>query len=192
MTSTDDVLNKAKSPPVIDGFEVLDACHVQTLFALGKLAALVSRLTHAGPDAEARALAGEIVAFFSTTSRQHHEDEERHVFPKLVTVGKPDIVQAVLRLQQDHSWLEEDWMELEPQLDAMACGQDWYDVDTLREGAEVFAALSRDHIALEESAIYPEARKRLLVAERQEMGREMAARKRAQQKARAAAKRARP
>ena len=192
MTSTDDVLNKAKSPPVIDGFEVLDACHVQTLFALGKLAALVSRLTHAGPDAEARALAGEIVAFFSTTSRQHHEDEERHVFPKLVTVGKPDIVQAVLRLQQDHSWIEEDWMELEPQLDALACGQDWYDVDILREGVEIFAALTSDHIALEESVIYPEARKRLLVAEHQEMGREMAARKRAQQKARAAAKRARP
>jgi hemerythrin-like domain-containing protein len=192
MTSTDDVLNKAKSPPVIDGFEVLDACHVQTLFMLGKLAALVSRLANTGPDGEARALAGEIVAFFSTTSRQHHEDEERHVFPKLVTVGKPDIVQAVLRLQQDHSWLEEDWMELEPQLDALACGQDWYDVDILREGVEIFAALSRDHIALEESIIYPEARKRLLVAERQEMGREMAARKRAQQKARAAAKRARP
>jgi hemerythrin-like domain-containing protein len=192
MTSTDDVLNKAKSPPVIDGFEVLDACHVQTLFTLGKLAALVSRLATTGPDAEARALAGEIVAFFSTTSRQHHEDEERHVFPKLVTVGKPDIVQAVLRLQQDHSWLEEDWMELEPQLDALACGQDWYDVDILREGAEIFAALSRDHIALEESVIYPEARKRLLVAERQEMGREMAARKRAQQKARVVAKRARP
>ena len=57
------------------------------------------------------------------------------------------------------------------------------DLDTLREGVEIFAALSRDHIALEESIIYPEARTRLLASERQEMGREMAARKRAQRQA---------
>jgi hemerythrin-like domain-containing protein len=183
MTSTDDLLNAAKAPAVRDAFDVLDACHIQTLFTLGKLAALVSHLANSGPDKEARTLAGEIVSFFSATARQHHEDEERHVFPKLMSSRKADIVQAVLRLQQDHAWLEEDWMELAPQVDAVACGQDWYDLDTLREGVEIFAALSRDHIALEESIIYPEARTRLLASERQEMGREMAARKRAQRQA---------
>ena len=125
-------------------------------------------------------MASEIVRFFSTTARQHHEDEERHVFPTLIASGDADVVDAVQRLQQDHRWLQEDWMELSPMLDAVAAGQSWYDLDALREGAEVFTALSHDHIALEESYIYPQARARLRPGERREMGREMAARRRAQ------------
>jgi hemerythrin-like domain-containing protein len=162
-----------------DGFDILDACHRQTVFALGKLAALISRLATLGPDAEARTLAAEIVRHFSTTARQHHEDEERHVFPKLATSADPEIAQTVLRLQQDHGWLEEDWIELSPQLEAVANGHAGFDLDALREGAGVFTALSHDHIALEESIIYPKARARLRPGERSEMGREMAARRRA-------------
>jgi len=163
-----------------DGFDVLDACHRGMIFTLGKLSALIARLATFGPDAEARAMANEIVTFFSTTVRQHHEDEERHVFPRMVAAGDPEIVQAVLRLQQDHDWLEEDWMELSPHLAAVAAGQSWYDLDTLREGSAVFTALMHDHIALEESCIYPQARARLRSGERREMGREMAARRRAE------------
>jgi hemerythrin-like domain-containing protein len=166
-----------------DGFDVLDACHRQTVFTLGKLAALISRLSTIGPDAEARAMAAEIVRHFSTTARQHHEDEERHVFPKLATSADPDIAQAVLRLQQDHGWLEEDWIELSPQLEAVAHGHAGFDLDALREGAAIFIALSHDHIALEESIIYPKARVRLRPGERGEMGREMAARRRAERTA---------
>jgi len=102
---------------------VLDASHRQMLFSLGKLSALIARLATFGPDAEARAMANEIVTFFSTTVRQHHEDEERHVFPKMAASADPDTVRTVLRLQQDHDWLEGDWMELSPHLDAVAAGQ---------------------------------------------------------------------
>jgi hemerythrin-like domain-containing protein len=65
-----------------------------------------------------------------------------------------------MRLQQDHGWLEEDWLELSPQLQAVAEGYSWYDLDTLRAGVPIFTELYRDHIALEESMIYPEARRR--------------------------------
>ena len=164
------------APAATDGFDVLDVGHRQTVIALGRLAALVTRLTTTGADAEARALADEILRHFSN-NRVHHEDEERHVFPALAASGDAATVQAVLRLQQDHDWLEEDWMELSPHLDAIAGGQSWYDVDLLREGTEVFTALSRDHIALEEACIYPEARARLGDRERREMDREMAARR---------------
>lgn len=162
-----------------DGFEVLDACHRQALSTLDLLGALVARLERDGPDLRARAMAAEIVRFFSTTARQHHEDEERHLFPTLLASGDAEVVQTVLRLQQDHHWLEADWLELLPQIDAVAGGQAWYDLATLREGVEVFAALSRDHVTLEESCIYPQARAQLGAGERREMGREMAARRRA-------------
>ena len=179
MSSTHDELVPPDPAAPGDGFDVLDVCHRQTIFTLGKLAALVSALQCRGPDPEARALAAEIVDFFSTTAHDHHEDEERHVFPRLLAGGKPEHVQAVQRLQQDHGWLEEDWRELSPHLDAVAAGQSWYDLDLLREGVDVFIALSHEHIALEESLIYPEARKQSHVSGRVEMGREMSARRRA-------------
>jgi hemerythrin-like domain-containing protein len=124
-------------------------------------------------------MASEVLTFFSTTVRQHHEDEERHVFPRLATDCDAETVQAVLRLQQDHDWLEEDWMALSPHLAAIAAGQSWWEIESLRDGASVFSALLRDHIALEESLIYPQARQRLQGAQRRDMGREMAARRRA-------------
>ena len=172
------------SAAAADGFTVLDACHQQTLAMLEELSLLVARLDRGGVDERARAQAAKIADFFSTTARQHHEDEERHVFPPLVEGGDPQVVQAVLRLQQDHGWLEEDWFELAPHVQAIAGGFNWYDIDVLREGAAVFAALSRDHIELEESLIYPAARERVRGEGRREMGREMAARHRAERAAR--------
>jgi iron-sulfur cluster repair protein YtfE (RIC family) len=167
-----------------DGFEVLDSCHRQMLATLETLATLVAHLDAHGADDAARAMAGEVLEFFSTIARQHHEDEERHVFPKALASADPQVVQAALRLQQDHNWIEEDWMELSAHLGALAAGQSWWDPALLREGSEVFIALLHDHVALEEACIYPEARARMQLAERQTMGREMAARRRAQRAAR--------
>ncbi len=182
MKSTDEAIGRERVAR--DGLELLDACHVQTLLALDRLTALMTRLDADGGDADARAVARGLVDFFAATSRQHHQDEERHIFPGLLAGGDAEIVQAVLRLQQDHAWLEEDWLELAPQLDAVACGQNWFDIDVLREGVDIFVALSLDHMALEESYIYPAARARLPATERREMGRAMAQRKRAAKAAR--------
>ena len=168
-----------------DGFEVLDSCHRQMLSALDTLARLVEHLDAQGSaDDAARAMAGEVLEFFSTTARQHHEDEERHVFPKALASGDPQVVQATLRLQQDHNWIEEDWMELSAHLEALAAGHSWWDPALLREGSDVFIALLHDHIALEEACIYPEARAGMGLAERRTMGREMAARRRGRRAAR--------
>jgi len=157
--------------PYVDGFEVLDRCHRETLEVLETLSGLLLHLESGTVDPIARELARRIVHHFGSVSRLHHEDEERHVFPVLARSGDPVVVDAVLRLQQDHDWLEEDWMELSPQLDAVACGHPWYDLDALREAVAVFTALSQDHIALEESLIYPEARARVQGGERRAMGR---------------------
>ena len=179
MSPTPTAPSGMQDPVMLDGFEVLDACHRETVARLDELSALVAGLGDAELDAAGRASAAAIVRFFSTTARQHHEDEELHVFPQLLAGGDPQVVQAVQRLRQDHGWLQEDWHELEPQLDALASGQTWVDRAVLREGVEIFAALSRDHITLEESFIYPQARARMPDQARAEMGREMAARRRA-------------
>ena len=160
-----------------DGFVVLDACHRRTLEVVGALEDLVARLDREEASPALRASAALIAEFLSTTARAHHEDEERHVFPALLGSADAELVQAVQRLQQDHGWLEEDWLELEPHVQAIATGYGTCDLDTLRQGVAVLAALYRDHIALEEALVYPQARAQLGTAGQRAMGREMALRR---------------
>ncbi|MCU0773934.1 MAG: hemerythrin domain-containing protein [Ideonella sp.] len=139
-------------------FRALDACHLEIANHLDRLQALVDRIGRDGVTTQAQHEAAEIESFFSATARSHHADEERHVFPPLLASADADMVQAVRRLQQDHGFIEENWIELSPQLRALAGGYHWYDLDELRHGVQVFIDLLRDHIELEESLIYPHAK----------------------------------
>ena len=145
----------AALPPL----DALDHTHRQMVEVLADLTQLISHLEENGVDAAARRTATTICSFFAGHARQHHADEETLVFPALIRTDDKLLIQHVLRLQQDHGWLEEDWLELSPQLQAVALGYSGYDIDTLRAGVEVFATLYQDHIALEESLIYPAARR---------------------------------
>lgn len=138
----------------------LDHTHRRMLEVLNELRSLVVQLEADGVDTASRASAAAICNFFADNARAHHAEEERLIFPGLLRDGDAALVQDVLRLQQDHGWLEEDWLELEPQLEAVSKGYSWYDIDLLRQAADVFATLYSDHIALEESRIYPEVRRR--------------------------------
>jgi hemerythrin-like domain-containing protein len=166
-----------------DGFIALNACHRRMLAAAGALEDLVEAIERNGVSPAVQASAAAIAEFYATTAAQHHEDEERHIFPALLVGRDADLVRAVRRLQEDHIWLEESWLELEPHVLAIATGYG-ADLDLLRDRAQVFAALHRDHIRLEESLAYPQAQMQLGEEERRAMGREMTSRRRA---ARAAA-----
>ena len=150
-----------RSPaPSLPSFEALDRTHAQVLEVLKQFDRLLQHLDDNGADAVAQASAKEIHDFFADGARQHHADEERYVFPSLLTSRDAELVANVQRLQQDHGWLEEDWLELAPQIEAIAQGYSWYDLDVLRQALPVFTQLYQDHIALEESMVYPEARRR--------------------------------
>ena len=147
--------------PPLPLMDKLDGVHRKMMLMLERLDSLVDHLEREGVDAQARSSAQAICDFFAKTAREHHAEEETLVFPPLIRKGDKEMVLQVLRLQQDHGWLEEDWLELEPQLQAVAHGYSWYDLTTLRYGAGVFSALYHEHIALEEAMVYPEARKLL-------------------------------
>jgi hemerythrin-like domain-containing protein len=146
--------------PPLPSFEALDQTHRQVMQTLGELAKLLDHLDAHGMDEVARTRASDICRFFDETARSHHVAEEQVVFPSLLADGDSELVQHVRRLQQDHGWLEEDWLELGPQLRAVAEGYNWYDLDVLRHAIPVFTALYRDHIALEETIVYPASRRR--------------------------------
>jgi len=148
------------SVPPLPTFEALDATHLEVMRTLERLQQWVEQLDPQRVDDAMRATADEICKFFDGHAREHHAAEEQHVFPSLLASGDAVLVQHVRHLQQDHGWLEEDWLELQPQLRAVVEGYNWYDPDFLRAAVPVFTELYRDHIALEENIVYPESRRR--------------------------------
>jgi hemerythrin-like domain-containing protein len=141
-----------------DRFQALDECHQQIHENLEKLTSVLEQMHADADEAGYRDAVREIEAFFSATARQHHADEEKDIFPKLLASDNAELVHAVRTLQQDHGWIEQNWLELAPMLRAIADGEDWVDLAELLHNVEVFLALMHDHIVLEETLIYPEAK----------------------------------
>jgi hemerythrin-like domain-containing protein len=152
--------------PSLPALDALDAEHREVLVTLTDMHRLIELLDEQGITAVTRESARKVCSFFTEHARAHHAAEERLIFPNLIKGGDAALVEHIVRLQQDHGWLEEDWLELEPQLQAVANGYSWYDIDMLRAALPVFEQLYRDHIALEESLVYPEARRRQEIADR--------------------------
>lgn len=145
----------AALPPL----EALDRTHQEMLVILEQLEALPDQLERDGETTAVCTSARRISAFFAQVAQRHHQDEEVLVFPALLASGDVALAHQVRRLQQDHGWLEEDWLELAPQLGALAAGYGGVDPALLRHVADIFVTLYREHIALEESMIYPAARR---------------------------------
>ena len=144
-----------------DRFKALDACHQQIHEHLAVLADLLDRLETGSDSVYCRQKAKTIETYFSETAREHHAEEERSVFPNLLLSDNPELLQAVQTLKQDHGWIEQNWLELAPMLRAIAQGEDWVDMAELKHSIEVFLNLCHDHITLEETLIYPQAKARL-------------------------------
>ena len=161
--------------PELFGF--LDATHREIQQQLSQLHALVDAIESNGLNAATRAQARGVLDYFNGEARQHHLDEEKHIFPALLGSQIAEIVQAAERLTQDHGWLEENWIQIAPSLEAATNGNLWFDPVELRHALEVFEALYLDHILLEESIAYPAARQRLAAHNTHGMGREMARRR---------------
>jgi hemerythrin-like domain-containing protein len=150
----------ARSPaPAMPEFDTLDRTHRAAMQMLQAFDRLLAQLHDEGLSDGARQSANEILGFFNGPARDHHAQEEAQVFPGLLAGGDAEMVHHVRRLQQDHGWLEEDWRELSPQIEAIAAGYNWYDLPLLRAALPVFTALYQEHIALEESLIYPAAKR---------------------------------
>lgn len=145
--------------PAMPDWADLDQMHARILEQLDQLNALLAHLDSYGLDSQAQRSAATISRFFQEDARQHHAEEERSVFPRLLSGSDTHVIEQVHRLQQDHGWLEEDWRVLQPQIQAIADGIGGFDLEMLHHALPVFSTLYRDHIALEESMVYPAARR---------------------------------
>lgn len=165
------------APVSIAVFEFLDGTHRDIQAHIRQLHTLIDAVESNGLNQANRGLARRVLDYFNAEARQHHLDEEKHIFPTLLASQDTEIVQATEHLIQDHGWLEENWLLIAPSLEAATNGNLWFDPAELRHALDVFEALYLDHILLEESVAYPEAKRRLAGIDTLGMGREMAKRR---------------
>ncbi|MCL1960567.1 MAG: hemerythrin domain-containing protein [Desulfovibrionaceae bacterium] len=158
-------------------FECLDQAHQHMRAELLHMNRAVDSLMQGQLQPAGREQLQHAVHWFDTTAREHHLDEEKHVFPALQASGDPQAVEAASRLRQDHGWIEQNWLEIGPLLSAVVNGNHWPEPEPLQESVQLFTRLCLEHLALEESLAYPLARERLDAAALAAAGREMTERR---------------
>ena len=144
---------KARAKPTDADLAQLDAYHAQVRGYLDRLAVLATRVENEQLGEDTRAEACAIEAFFSGSMQEHHRLEEATVLQGLLDSGNAELVTVARTLQQDHGWMEQNWIEVGPQMRAIAQGNHWVDPAEFMHGAEVFLELYYGHSALEETLI---------------------------------------
>ncbi len=144
------------------GFEVplemLAACHLRVQSQCQTLLRLLPHVAAHGADAQAREAAIAVMRYFDTAARQHHEDEERDLFPALLDsmAGSDAVCLRELSdaLVADHRALEQHWRQLRRVLEPVAAGT----AATLAtDPVQTFVGLYDRHIAREEAELLPMA-----------------------------------
>lgn len=171
------------NPPAVgfeQPFEMLEACHDRVRRSLALLGRLIAHIDAHDHDEQSRGAARDVLRYFDLAAPHHHDDEERHVFPRLLAAGDAALAADVARLRADHERMGALWRELRPTLQrwAEAAGPGAVDA-AARVAAQAFRAAYDGHIELEEARVFPAARAGCGSAELAAMGEEMAARRRA-------------
>ena len=140
--------------------EILDRTHREIMEMLTRMHMLIEKLEVRGIDEGVSKLAQDICRFFDETARPHHAAEEELVFPELLAERRSGAgaarEPACSRITAGSRKTGSSWRR--------SCGRWrtaslWYDIDVLRSGVPIFTELYRDHIALEETVVYPASRR---------------------------------
>ena len=169
-----DLLSAHTAPSFDDPLGMLRACHRRIEKQLATLDRLQRHLPEHGHDEEARNAARAILRYFDTAAVNHHADEERSVFPRVIAIAGREGQALVGDLEREHRALGVQWSRMRPLLVGIAAGQranlSPRDVADLREAYE-------RHIALEEDVLIPMAESMLDAQALRTIGEEMAARR---------------
>src|SRR5262245_51099440 len=156
---------------------VLKAFHAGIRSHCGVLRALAERMKMTGPDAESQRMARDIVSYFDTAARFHHEDEEDDLLPRMIvvsTLGRgSSLTRLVASIATEHREMERAWTLLRALLQGVIAGE--FHLDHLL--VDHFAKLYGVHIAVEEANLYPLAEMLLSRADLAAMSANMAQRR---------------
>jgi hemerythrin-like domain-containing protein len=166
-----------------DPIGLLTDCHRRIERFLGALARLAAESRGGELPPDHRASLETALRYFREAAPKHTADEEKTLFPRLRACGRPEIdamLSKVESLERDHDRADLAHVEID------RLGQQWLAQGTLKaddaarltELLDELTVLYRDHIALEEGAVFPQAAAVLGPDDRKKMGEEMAARRR--------------
>lgn len=163
------VLHAAPAAGFDEPFEMLDACHRRVERMLRLLARLADHLPQHGADEPARQAAADVMRYFDLAAPLHHEDEERHLLPRLRAAGHAALAD---RIADDHVRMAAAWQALRAPLAEIAAGRRPAAFDPAP-----FAALYTAHLQAEDGEAYPAAMALVGAEDRAAMGDEMARRR---------------
>ncbi|MGC8507154.1 MAG: hemerythrin domain-containing protein [Thiomonas sp.] len=158
-------------------YALLRGCHARIERMDALLLRLIDHVRTIGADAQAQQAAAKVMRYFDRAAPLHHEDEELHVFPLLRQQGGEDEAARLDRLEADHRALAALWATLRIWLQQMQDGRARSPDAQTTEAAVRFSALHAEHIALENTHIFPAALACMSAAQLAAMGQDMAARR---------------
>ncbi len=156
----------------VPGFDqpiaVLKHCHDKIRKQLTTLQNLLGHLGQNGNTPEAQQAAKAVLQYFNKAAHLHHDDEEQDLMPMLqaTATGEDAALLATLvpEILADHQRMDQAWLTLRPELDAIAAGTD---SQLSHDGVRDYIAAYQAHMAKEEGQLAPMA-KRLFSAQQME------------------------
>lgn len=167
-------MNSPAVPPSLsdtigdEALAVFARSHVNIVEQMKRLGELPARLERDGLDDENRARAATAYRFFNDAVLDHHDEEERELFPAMrhsATAGdEAGLVESLVsRLEREHRELEALWDRIEPALRRLGRGKvAALDAAVVKELVDRYLA----HARFEESAVLPLAERRLKSGDR--------------------------
>ena len=152
---------------------LLRACHSRILDHCDLLEQLSDRLQGAAQDDEGRTAAQRVIGYFSTSGRQHHQDEEVDLFPLLVRQSLK-LADLIHTLKREHTTLENLWLDLEPELKRFPGVAE---PETFVSNVAAFCELNRKHVQTENMEFLPVAESSLSSDRLRDIGMAMAERR---------------
>jgi hemerythrin-like domain-containing protein len=158
-------------------FEMLLACHGRLAAQLEILRGLVDHLQANGADAEAQQAASNVLRYFDSAARHHHEDEQRDLLPRMHAAAGPGaarIAALTEDMAREHADLERGWLELREALESIAHAAPAR-LDPI--AVDCFCATYTVHMKQEEANVFPLAKMLLKPDDVAALGRDMARRR---------------
>lgn len=160
---------------------LLSDCHRRVEMFLGTLEAVAKVIDEPANEERRRALRSAL-RYFAEAAPKHTADEEESLFPRLRQMHNREVESALGRLdglENDHRWaspLHEEIERLGEQY--LSTGRlSTQEVETFRNSIASLASMYKQHISVEDSMIFPLAKRVLSDTQKSAIAREMASRR---------------
>ncbi|MGK5046876.1 pyridoxamine 5'-phosphate oxidase [Janthinobacterium sp. GB4P2] len=159
----------------VPGFDqpiaVLKHCHDKIRKQLTTLQNLLGHLAQHGNTPDAQQAAKAVLQYFNKAAHLHHDDEEQDLMPMLqaTATGEDAALLATLvpEILADHLRMDQAWLTLRPELDAIAAGTG---TQLSADGVRDYDAAYQAHMAKEEGQLAPMAKRLFSTQQMEQLG----------------------